>query len=526
MSQSTATFYTSGPGQYLSVEFRKDSSGDARSDTEREQQAKLAGHVIYSSVHSDGSTSMPPPLAASDRHPAIVVTSPEPPRPMDNTNYYLGDGRMSSVRRTFCLLVLFDLILMFILWVIYTQLIGDTGYTAFEKQVKNYNFKTSLFDSVMLSAIRFTFLLLGYGLFKLRHWWVIALCTAFTCATLIAKIFLFDFEGMKSSNNPLSYCLIIISFVLAWAETWFLDFKVIPQEQKALDKLLQYSRGVTYGSTYGSSRPLLMGQDDMQSVITEDNQFYSPVESPEGSDTEEATIAPRPSTNRTSEYQSVATSKTHTRQENDYIRLARHSWDVLWTYVTSPESDWKCETGVNESSGVVHSKKVKGVGKVFRLKGIVDMPVKDLYEEMTFKPEEQATWNKAIKECRILQVVDDHTDILYNIAAEIAGGVITSRDFVSLRTWGSRDDIFIGAGMGVNHPEMPPQKSYVRGTNGVGGWVYKPMPGNANKTLFFWYMNTDIKGWFPQSLIDANMAKVLMDFLHDLRTHVKSITNS
>ncbi|XP_035825874.1 stAR-related lipid transfer protein 3-like [Aplysia californica] len=123
-------------------------------------------------------------------------------------------------------------------------------------------------------------------------------------------------------------------------------------------------------------------------------------------------------------------------------------------------------------------------------------------------------------------MVDDNTDILYNIAAEVAGGVITSRDFVSLRTWGQREGMYISAGMGVNHPDKPPQKAYVRGKNGVGGWVYKPVEGEPNKCLFLWFMNTDIGGWFPQRLIDVNMAKVLMDFNRDLQAHVRELKSS
>ncbi|CAL1536752.1 unnamed protein product [Lymnaea stagnalis] len=533
--------YTMGPNHHPSVTFVRQISDVAVVESDRDNQAKQAGHLIYSSIHGDGSSSSLIPALQSSTDSYSGPMPPPAINPALNSSMEragsLGQGRMSSVRRTFCLLVLFDLILMFILWVIYTQLIGDTGFKAFDKQVINYDFKTSLFDSVMLSASRFTLLLLAYALFRIQHWWMIALCTAASCAVLIAKIFIFDFEGTKSSNNPLSYCLIIISFVLAWAETWFLDFKVLPQEQKALERLRLHSTP-NYGSIYVPIRPRSMVGDDMQSIITEDNnQFYSPVESPAESDTEEGTHAQGVG-DRTSVYRSVPVSKVTTRQasqasintlaleENDYIRLAKHSWEVLWTYYTSPESDWKLETGNNEMTGVVHSKKVKSVGKVFRLRGIVDMPAKELYEEMTFKPELQSAWNKAIKESRVLQVVDDHTDVLYNVAAEIAGGVITSRDFVSLRTWGQRDGVYIGSGMGVNHPDMPPQKNYVRGTNGAGGWVYRPCPGDASKTLFFWFMNTDIKGWFPQSLIDANMAKVLMDFIQDLRVHVKSITHS
>ena len=46
-----------------------------------------------------------------------------------------------------------------------------------------------------------------------------------------------------SSRNPLSYVLLIISFVLAWVETWFLDFKVLPWERKELQKLAMPTHG-------------------------------------------------------------------------------------------------------------------------------------------------------------------------------------------------------------------------------------------------------------------------------------------
>lgn len=52
-------------------------------------------------------------LRPAGRMPDITVS--------DSTGGEEEGGRMSSVRRTFCLFVTFDLGLMFILWVIYTQ---------------------------------------------------------------------------------------------------------------------------------------------------------------------------------------------------------------------------------------------------------------------------------------------------------------------------------------------------------------------------------------------------------------------
>ncbi|CAG5123806.1 unnamed protein product [Candidula unifasciata] len=459
----------------------------------QDEQYKYASSVIHSGVPG---TVMPPIISVTDTSTAPLLTPS-----------HMTEGRISSVRRTFCLFVLFDLILIFILWVIYTQLIGEAGFHAFETQVRQYSFQTSLFDTVMLSAVRFTLLILAYALFRINHWWTVALCTAMSCAVLIAKIFLFDFQGTRSSSNPLSYCLIIISFVLAWLEAWFLDFKVLPQEKKQLERIA-HSHNRDYGSTLISPRVHFPPGDDIQSVITEDNQYYSPLDSPEGSDNENEAGAAR----------SLAS------QDNDYVKVARHSWDVLWIYVNSPETDWKLESDSVETGGIIHSRRIKGVGKVYRLKAVVNMPPKDLFEELMFKPEEHHLWNSSIQTSKVLQVVDSHTDIVYNVSAEIGGGVIANRDFVSIRTWGCQNGVFMGSGMAVTHPSMPPQKNVVRGTNGVGGWVFKPFPGDGRRTLFFWYMNTDIKGWFPQKLVDANMVKVIEDFCKDLHAHVQRIS--
>lgn len=61
-----------------------------------------------------------------------------------------------------------------------------------------------------------------------------------------------------------------------------------------------------------------------------------------------------------------------------------------------------------------------------------------------------------------LLVVDEKTDISYNIAAEAAGGLVSARDFINLRHWGERDQTFFIAVNKATFPDMPPQKKYVR----------------------------------------------------------------
>lgn len=132
---------------------------------------------------------------------------------------------ISDVRRTFCLFVTFDLLFISLLWII--ELNTNTGIRKnLEQEIIQYNFKTSFFDIFVLAFFRFSGLLLGYAVLRLRHWWVIAVTTLVSSAFLIVKVILSELL----SKGAFGYLLPIVSFVLAWLETWFLDFKVLPQE--------------------------------------------------------------------------------------------------------------------------------------------------------------------------------------------------------------------------------------------------------------------------------------------------------
>ncbi|XP_070174333.1 stAR-related lipid transfer protein 3-like isoform X2 [Littorina saxatilis] len=416
-----------------------------------------------------------------------------------------ASGKMSSVRRTFCLFVTFDLGLTFILWVIYTQLIGDVGWRAFERQVEAFTIKTSLFDTVMMATVRFVFLILAYALFRIRHWWTVALTTLLSSAFLLAKIFLFDFG--ESSKNPLSYCVLIVSFVLAWVETWFLDFKVLPWEKKEVQKMATPPLVHGYGSL--SDRQRLLARDDAMSTATFD-QYYSPVTTPEGSDTEE-------------EAQGAASRSGLTaKQLEEYRQLATKSYAMLWDYLTMDEGEWKHQTGKTLQEGIIHSHNTKEYGKIFKLEGEVDIDPKSLWEEMIHNINSAPTWNPTLVECNTVMVIDNNTDISHNIAAGI-GSLVASRDFVNLRHWGVREGIYLSAGHGVTHPDCPPSKKHIRGFNGPGGWVFKSVPGQPNKSIFIWVMNTDIKGWIPQRLMDQAASTVLQDYLKYLQQHALTL---
>ncbi|KAI4049172.1 StAR related lipid transfer domain containing 3, partial [Homo sapiens] len=74
---------------------------------------------------------------------------------------------ISDVRRTFCLFVTFDLLFISLLWII--ELNTNTGIRKnLEQEIIQYNFKTSFFDIFVLAFFRFSGLLLGYAVLRLR----------------------------------------------------------------------------------------------------------------------------------------------------------------------------------------------------------------------------------------------------------------------------------------------------------------------------------------------------------------------
>ncbi|XP_026062084.1 STARD3 N-terminal-like protein [Carassius auratus] len=173
---------------------------------------------------------------------------------------------ISDVRRTFCLFVTFDLLFVTLLWIIELNVNGGIE-VQLKKEVLDYDYRKSFFDIFVLAVFRFAALILAYAVCKLRHWWAIAITTAITTGFLIVKVVL----SKLLSQGAFGYLLPIVSFILAWIETWLLDFKVLPQEA---------SDEIRYLSVQNApDREPLLHQGPVP-----DSQFYSPPESMADSD--------------------------------------------------------------------------------------------------------------------------------------------------------------------------------------------------------------------------------------------------
>ncbi|KPP63848.1 MLN64 N-terminal domain-like [Scleropages formosus] len=195
--------------------------------------------------------------------PLLCSTSPSV-----RADAYEAGGKkcISDVRRTFCLFVTFDLLFVTLLWIIELNVNGGIKKELIT-EVLHYDYSASFFDIFLLALFRFAVLIMAYAVCRLRHWWAVAVTTAVTSAFLIAKVIL----STLLSQGAFGYLLPIFSFILAWIETWFLDFKVLPQEAEDEHRRL-------FVPDVSERAPLLYPGP------LSDGQFYSPPESVADSD--------------------------------------------------------------------------------------------------------------------------------------------------------------------------------------------------------------------------------------------------
>ncbi|ETN59759.1 Start1 [Anopheles darlingi] len=316
---------------------------------------------------------------------------------------YMEQGRMSVVRRFFCLFVTFDLVFISLLWIICVVIKGQNVLSALEAQVVHYTVQSSLFDVVAVAFIRFIVLILCYGLLGISHWVVIALSTTSSCGLLICKVILYDWTA--TSQPVFEVLLIVVSFVLAWSEAWFLDCRVIPQERYISNYLT-----ATGPTSVDANTPLLQPYMTIAAGGESVGNFYSPFESAHNSDEDDDEDA------QDDQYKQMG------------LECVRTAYDLL-------ESDnWKLEKTTNKGD-TIHSCQVDQLGKVYKVTGIIDYPAERLLRELFYKIEDMPKWNHSIIVSKIMRKIDSHTDVTYQSTTGGGGGVVKCREFVNLRCW-------------------------------------------------------------------------------------------
>ncbi|CAF1311836.1 unnamed protein product [Adineta steineri] len=135
--------------------------------------------------------------------------------------------------------------------------------------------------------------MIAYAILKWSHWIFVAFATLGSTGFIIAKTCVFTIS--KSDKGFTDYGILIVSFILAWIEIWFFDYRVIPHERRLREALNHNDRRPLLGSNSSRSTSPIPPTSNYHSINISDERgqsFYSPVPSIEGSDAEETNIQP------------------------------------------------------------------------------------------------------------------------------------------------------------------------------------------------------------------------------------------
>ncbi|KAH1007910.1 hypothetical protein HUJ04_005083 [Dendroctonus ponderosae] len=329
------------------------------------------------------------------------------------------DGRMSAVRRFFCLFVTFDFLFISLMWLICVMLNGQNIVNAFIEQILHYNIHESLFDIVLVAFMRFLLLILFYAILYINHWIVISLSTGLSSAFLIGKVFAFDIsESFLKKFMPIA-----------------------ATESERAPLIRRFIQGVP-------------------SMYAESTTFYSPRSSLQGSLLHEE------------------------EPENAVI---------------PPEQLTPDQTQIDASPRYI-------------------------LDELYFRVANLPKWNPTVKESQKVQAIDEFTDITYQVSENGAGGIVSSRDFVNLRQWARIENAYVLCCVKCDYPQLPPNNKYVRGENGVGGYILECIDGENDKCRFTWIINPHLKVRVPKTILDRQIWSMMMGFAQNLKTHINSLT--
>ncbi|XP_069684676.1 steroidogenic acute regulatory protein, mitochondrial-like isoform X1 [Periplaneta americana] len=200
-----------------------------------------------------------------------------------------------------------------------------------------------------------------------------------------------------------------------------------------------------------------------------------------------------------------------------YAQKGRENLDLSWTILNSTDN-WRVEK--TTADGItVYSKHLPGVGKIFKLSSEIDYPPKELLNVICRNAENIPKWNPSVIESRVIEKVDEHTEVHYQ-AVGIASGLLSGRDFVNIRRLGMKDGAYISSGVSTEHPAAPPLRKYIRAENGPNCWVFRPIPGKTDRCNFEFLSNINLKGWLPQYLVDSAMSSGMVDTVKYIREYV------
>ncbi|XP_011806386.1 PREDICTED: stAR-related lipid transfer protein 6 [Colobus angolensis palliatus] len=158
----------------------------------------------------------------------------------------------------------------------------------------------------------------------------------------------------------------------------------------------------------------------------------------------------------------------------------------------------------------------------YRVEGIIPESAAKL-SDFLYQTGERVTWDKSLQVYDIVHRIDSDTFICHTITQSFAMGSISPRDFIDLvyikRYEGNMNII---SSKSVDFPEYPPSSNYIRGYNHPCGFVCSPMKENPAYSKLVMFVQTEMRGKLPPSIIEKTMPSNLVNFILNAKDGIKA----
>ncbi|XP_065885623.1 stAR-related lipid transfer protein 3-like [Dysidea avara] len=117
--------------------------------------------------------------------------------------------------------------------------------------------------------------------------------------------------------------------------------------------------------------------------------------------------------------------------DHSYIQQGVESLAVTEELLSSLDG-WKLE---RQEGGVMCYSRSIGGRKKWRSESIINVNIITLWQFVYYQFEHQVDWNPHVAVAESFYRINENTDLTYVVSTEAGGGIISTRDFVTVRYW-------------------------------------------------------------------------------------------
>ncbi|KAI6214597.1 hypothetical protein M3Y94_00287200 [Aphelenchoides besseyi] len=411
------------------------------------------------------------------------------------------DSPLSSDRRKFVIICVFDCVVTTMLWLLSTVTKGDDWPNIFLAEINIFepNFlKISLFDMVIIGVLRMAVLLIFFAGFRVEHWLPVAGTTTVTTLFIVVKI-LFFFKKDHGNTVP-AYLVILTSFCVSWFELWVVPFRVLRGERRAQDDF-SYDSSRSSGPAAFQPRRLHNDRRTFPGAITEDEYRTA---ADYTTDEERLPRASLSATLNLPGYGNISRQKAYSALDEAYREILKQLEEL---------NTWK---SMQKNPDIRNRD-----NNIWYLRHEFDCEPRTLFLAAW---RDNEFWNPQLLRLDYLVKLDAERDIVHCESSPALGGYIASRHFVDIRRviYDAETQTYTGVYVSIPTLSRPEEANGgVRGTNGPNLVRIGPAT-TPGKSYFEWIMNTDVKSQIPKTLMRRGIVsflssypKILADFIKE-----------